>query len=125
MSNEKHPTFGNGKICYIVMPATNIDEAAKFYETVFNWQIRKREDGSTSFDDGVGEESGTWVTGMPPHQAKGLSIHLMVDDMDVTLQAIVANGGKIVEPVGKDSPEITASFSDPTGNVFGLYQHRG
>ncbi len=33
-----------------------------------------------------------------------------------------ANGGKIVQPIGMDSPEITARFSDPAGNVLGLYQ---
>jgi hypothetical protein len=30
--------------------------------------------------------------------------------------------GKIVQPIGVDSPEITARFSDPAGNIFGLFQ---
>jgi hypothetical protein len=29
-----------------------------------------------------------------------------------------------VQPVGADAPEITARFTDPGGNVIGLYQHR-
>jgi len=28
----------------------------------------------------------------------------------------------IVQPLGADAPEITARFSDPAGNVLGLYQ---
>jgi predicted enzyme related to lactoylglutathione lyase len=119
------PTFGNGKICYIEFPATDIERSADFYGKVFGWQIRKRGDGSTAFDDGVGEVSGTWILGRPPSSAPGLMIHIMVDDMTTTLDAIVANGCEIVQPVGADAPEITARFRDPGGNVIGLYQNRG
>jgi len=41
-----------------------------------------------------------------------------------TLDAILANGGEIVQPNGGDAPEITARFRDPGGNVIGLYQQR-
>jgi predicted enzyme related to lactoylglutathione lyase len=57
------PTIGNGKICYIEMPATDIVRSAEFYRRVFGWNIRKRGDGATAFDDGVGEVSGAWVVG--------------------------------------------------------------
>jgi len=36
-----HPTFGNGKICYIEIPAIDIALSAAFYEKVFGWRIRK------------------------------------------------------------------------------------
>ncbi len=52
------PTIGNGKICYIQMPAVDIARSAEFYRAVFGWKIRTRGDGSTAFDDGVGEVSG-------------------------------------------------------------------
>jgi predicted enzyme related to lactoylglutathione lyase len=48
--------------------------------------------------------------------------YIMVDSAAKTLEAIVANGGKIVQEIGKDAPEITARFTDPAGNVIGLYQ---
>ena len=59
------PTFGNGKICYIEIPATDVARSADFYAKVFGWNVRRRGDGSTAFDDGVGEVSGTWVLGRP------------------------------------------------------------
>jgi len=31
----------------------------------------------------------------------------------------------MVQGVGMHAPEITASFADPAGHVFGLYQHGG
>ncbi len=70
------PTLGNGKICYLEIPATDIARSVAFYEAVFAWRIRRRGDGSVAFDDGVGEVSGTWVTGRPPSLAPGLlSLH--------------------------------------------------
>ncbi|SRR6266478_2555799 len=116
------PTFANGKICYIEMPAADIARSSNFYQQVFSWNIRKRGNGSTSFDDTTGEVSGTWVLGRPPGAAPGLLLYVMVDSVVTTLEAIVANGGEIVQPIGADAPEITARFRDPGGNVIGLYQ---
>ncbi|HLK54839.1 MAG TPA: VOC family protein [Candidatus Angelobacter sp.] len=116
------PTLKNGKICYIEIPATDIARSAAFYQQAFGWSIRKRGDGSTAFDDGVGEVSGSWVLGRPPSTAPGLMVYVMVDSVAATLDLIVANGGEIVQPIGADAPEITARFRDPAGNVIGLYQ---
>jgi predicted enzyme related to lactoylglutathione lyase len=116
------PNYANGNICYIEIPAVDIPQSVAFYQSVFGWQTRKRGDGSTAFDDSVGEVSGTWVTGRPPSGTPGLLIYIMVDDINVTVDAVVANGGEIVQPVGVDAPEITARFRDPGGNVLGLYQ---
>ena len=122
MTNEKHPTLSNGKICYIEIPAIDINRAASFYKEVFGWQIRKRGDGHLAFDDTVGEVSGTWVVGRRAASEPGLLIYIMVDNIAKTIDAVIANGGKIVQPIGMDAPEITARFSDPAGNIFGLYQ---
>jgi uncharacterized protein len=116
------PSFGNGKICYIEIPATDIARSADFYHRVFGWNTRKRGDGSTAFDDAVGQVSGTWVLGRPPASAPGLLVYVMVDSVAAALDLIVANGGEIVQPIGVDAPEITAWFRDPAGNVIGLYQ---
>ncbi|HZI58280.1 MAG TPA: VOC family protein [Verrucomicrobiae bacterium] len=117
------PTYENGKICYIQMPTTDIARSAEFYRQVFGWKIRKRGDGSTAFDDGVGQVSGTWVIGRPPSVTPGLLIYIMVDSIAATIETIIANGGEIVQPIGADAPEITARFRDPGGNVLGLYQN--
>ena len=118
------PTYANGKICYIEMPALNVQRSAAFYEKVFGWVIRRRGDGSTAFDDTTGEVSGTWVTGRTP-AAPGLLVYIMVDSVAKTCEAVLANGGEIVQPIGADAPEITARFRDPGGNVIGLYQQPG
>jgi len=116
------PTLGNGKICYIEIPATDIVRSAEFYQRCFGWDIRERGDGATAFDDGVGQVSGTWVLGRPPMSQPGLMVYIMVDSVEDTIQKVVAAGGEIVQPIGRDAPEITARFRDPGGNVIGLYQ---
>lgn len=119
------PTLGNGKICYVEMPTTDIEKSAAFYQQVFGWNVRKRGDGATAFDDGVGEVSGTWVLNRPPSTTPGLMLYIMVDNAEATVEAIVANGGEIVQALGGDAPEITARFRDPGGNVIGIYQEPG
>src|SRR5882757_3285189 len=105
------PNYANGKICYVEIPATDIQHSADFYQKVFGWQVRKRGDGSTAFDDGVGQVSGTWLLNKKPATDPEIMIHIMVDDINASMDAVVANGGKIVQGVGAHAPEITAKIS--------------
>jgi catechol 2,3-dioxygenase-like lactoylglutathione lyase family enzyme len=75
------PTLGNGKICYIEIPAIDVHRSADFYRAVFGWQVRTRGDGQTAFDDAVGQVSGTWLLGRPASPTPGLLVYIMVDDM--------------------------------------------
>ena len=116
------PTLANGKVCYLEIPATDVARSADFYRKVFDWEIRQRGDGAIAFDDGVGEVSGAFVPGRPPSSAPGLMVYIWVESASATVEAIVANGGEIVQAIGGDAPEITARFRDPGGNVLGIYQ---
>jgi predicted enzyme related to lactoylglutathione lyase len=116
------PTLANGKVCYIELPAADIQRSADFYAEVFGWRIRQRSDGHTAFDDTTGEVSGTWVLGRPAASEPGLLLYIMVDSVAATADMVVAKGCEIVQPIGADAPEITARFRDPGGNVIGLYQ---
>ena len=40
--------------CYLQIPAVDIEQSVVFYETVFGWNIRRRETGNPSFDDASG-----------------------------------------------------------------------
>jgi uncharacterized protein len=116
------PTATNGKICYVQLPAIDIQRSAEFYSQVFGWKMRQRGDGSTAFDDSVHGVSGAFVLGRPPAATPGLLVYVMVDSVTATLDKIAAEGGEIVQSIGADAPEITARFRDPGGNVIGLYQ---
>src|SRR4029077_11152521 len=118
------PTLANGKVCYIEIPAVDIQRSADFYATVFGWGLRQRGDGHMAFDDTTGQVSGTWVVGRPPSAAPGLLVYIMVDSVAASIDAVVAHGGELVQPIGADAPEITARFRDPGGNVIGLSEQR-
>ncbi|HVK59302.1 MAG TPA: VOC family protein [Candidatus Kapabacteria bacterium] len=112
----------HGKICYLEIPATDIQRSADFYQKVFGWNIRQRSDGKIAFDDPTGGVSGTWVLKRPPMTQPGLLFYIMVDSVAKSANAVMAAGGDIVQRIGVDAPEITARFTDPAGNVIGLYQ---
>ncbi len=122
MEDDKHPTLKKGKICYIEIPAADANKSASFYKNAFGWNIRQRGDGNTAFDDTVGEVSGAWVVGRKPMSEVGVLIYIMCDNIERSIEAVISNGGSIVQPLGMDAPEKTARFSDPAGNIFGLYQ---
>lgn len=119
---DKQPTFGNGKICYLEIPAHDIGVSASFYNKAFGWKLRRRSDGPVAFDDGVGEVSGMWVLNKKPMTEPGIIISIMVDDADATVILVTANGGKIVHSMKTDSGEVIVHFTDPAGNIMGIYQ---
>lgn len=116
--------YATGKICYIEIPAVNVDQLARFYHQCFGWEMRNRGDGSVAFDDTVHQVSGSFVTGRPPSHEPGLVVHIMVADIEAIIAAVESHGGTIVQPVDPASPEVFALFRDPAGNVLGIYQER-
>ncbi len=109
--DTKQPTFANGKICYIEIPAIDINSSANFYKEVFGWRIRNNSEGNISFDDTIGEVSGTWVLGRKPATEIGFVISIMVDSIEATLDLIITHGGKIIQPMNKEGQEKMARFS--------------
>jgi uncharacterized glyoxalase superfamily protein PhnB len=117
------PTFANGKICYLEIPAADVDRSSRFYRDAFGWELRTRGDGSIAFDDAVNEVSGTWVTGRPPSAEPGIMVHIMVADLDAALAAVGAAGGEVVNADAAPGERV-GHVRDPAGNVIGVYQGR-
>ena len=119
------PTYRTGKICYIEIPAKDVQQSAEFYRRAFGWHIRKRGDGAIAFDDTVNEVSGTWVLGRPVAAEPGLMVYIMVGSAAAAVDAVVSAGGEIVKPVDPNAREVVATFRDPAGNLMGIYQQPG
>jgi uncharacterized protein len=118
------PIYRTGKICYIEIPAKDIQQSVEFYQRAFGWQTRQRGDGSTA-DDTVNEVSGTWVLGRPIAAEPGLMVYIMVASAAAAVDAIVFAGGEIVNRVDPNAREVVATFRDPAGNLIGIYQQPG
>ena len=112
----------NGKVCYLEIPALDIHTSAAFYESVFGWKIRRSDDGSTAFDDGIGQVSGMWVTNKKPMSEPGIIVSIMVDDAEATGKLVPDAGGLVIASMKLDSGEVIVHFRDPAGNFMGMYQ---
>ena len=122
MNNNSQPTFANGKICYLEIPALDLQQSSTFYQIVFGWNIREDNEGHVSFDDTVGQVSGMWVLDREPATKPGLLISIMVTSISDTLKLIAENNVNVVQTPDNNLSEGIARFSDPAGNVFCLYQ---
>ena len=122
---EERPIYRTGKICYVEIPALDVNQSAEFYVQAFGWRLRRRGDGAISFDDTVFAVSGSFVTGRPPAAEPGLVVSIMVADMAVAAEAVRRAGGQIVRISDPGEDEIYAWFTDPAGNILGLYQQPG
>jgi predicted enzyme related to lactoylglutathione lyase len=68
------PTLATGKICYLEIPAADVERSSRFYRDAFGWELRTRDDGTIAFDDAVKEVSGSWVTDRPPSAEPGIMV---------------------------------------------------
>jgi predicted enzyme related to lactoylglutathione lyase len=125
MKNTIDHTLSNGKICYVELPAIDIEKSSLFYAEVFGWNIRTGSNGRLEFDDGIGEVSGTWVTGRQAATEQGLLLSIMVDNVDDTVKLLESHGSSIVNKANIGDDQFIAWFTDPAGNVLGIYQDAG
>jgi uncharacterized protein len=113
------------RLCYLEIPALDIQQSVAFYENVFGWNIRHRDTTRPSFYDATGTISGAWVTGRQISHESGLLPYICVDNIDATIAQVAVYGGVIVIAPQPDSPggaSLIATFRDPAGNLLGLYQ---
>ena len=119
------PTYRNGKICYVEIPARDPAQSAEFYVRVFGWSFRTRGDGSLAFDDTVGQVSGSFVRDRDAARETGVMVYVMVADAVACIDAIKSAGGEIVREIDPNAHEVFAWFRDPAGSVLGIYQQPG
>ncbi len=118
------PTLATGKICYLEIPAIDVERSSRFYRDAFGWELRTRGDGAIAFDDAVREVSGSWVTGRPPSAEPGIMVHVMVADLETALAAVRGAGGEVLN-ADAAAGERVGHVRDPAGNVIGIYQEPG
>ncbi len=114
----------DGKICYLELPATDVQRSADFYTTVFGWKCRDRGDGVTGFDSN-GDVSGSFDPDRKAVEDPGFILSIMCEDIAATIGRITGYGCEMVKPLGFHPTEKVAHFRDPGGNVLGLYEEPG
>jgi predicted enzyme related to lactoylglutathione lyase len=108
------PTLATGKICYVEIPATDVERSSRFYSDAFGWELRARGDGAIAFDDAVKEVSGSWVTGRPPSAEPGIMVHIMVADLEAALTRVRSAGGEVLNDDAEPGERV-GHVRDPGG----------
>jgi len=119
------------KVVHFEIPADDLDRARAFYQQAFGWTINSLPEldynivETTPIDEtNVPTEPGAINGGMMRRQAPINSpvITIGVDDIDAALQRVEELGGKTEIPKqGVADMGFTAYFSDPEGNLVGLW----
>jgi predicted enzyme related to lactoylglutathione lyase len=112
----------HGNLSYLHIPAVDVHQSAAFYEQIFGWDIHNRDTDHPGFADGTGHVIGAWVTDQAISREPGLLPYIYVNDINDTVRQIEVNGGKIVKAPYREGNLWVATFSDPAGNVIGLWQ---
>jgi len=115
--------MASGQIGWVELHVEDAETSAKFYESAFDWQIQRDPNMPEyiMWRDSGGQLGGGFTASM--RKATG-QIYLMSDDIEQSLKAVEAAGGKQVKEKTLITEEIGywGQFEDPAGNVMGLFQ---
>lgn len=116
-----------GVPCWVDLTVSDVPAAQEFYSAVLGWTF--------AWDDAdeyggyvIGQVDGRAAAGIGPTPQPGLpsawTVYLASDDADGTAAAVTAAGGTMLLPPG-DVGALGRMFvaADPTGAVFGVWQH--
>jgi predicted enzyme related to lactoylglutathione lyase len=96
-----------------------------FYEQVFGWkvQVDPSMDDYAMFTDTSGNVGGAFTSSIPKGDG-ATKVYITVDSADASLDAVGKAGGKTTQPRTLITEEIGywATFTDPVGNVVGLFE---
>ena len=112
-----------GKVIHFEIPIDEGDRAVAFYGRAFGWQMNR--EGPLDYWTTAGGE-GEGIDGALAKrdpQAPGLTFYISVDDIDESLAAIAAAGGRpLTDRLPIPTVGWTAFFIDSEGNRLGLFQ---
>jgi predicted enzyme related to lactoylglutathione lyase len=113
----------NQPLLHIEIPTLNPGSAGEFYGEVFGWKIEtNQEHNYVTFQSEGGLRGGFAGASEPTYKAGELLLYLPTEDIDATLTAIEAHGGKTLHPRTVIPKVLSwAIFADPAGNRVGLF----
>ena len=111
-----------GGISYLHIPATDVGAAARFYESVFGWDVHGHDSERPGFVDSTGHVAGARMSDQAVSREPGLLPYIYVSDVAATVDLVVAYGGEIVAAPYAEGNLSVATFRDPAGNVMRLWQ---
>ena len=109
-------------ISYVELAAPDLAASQAFYASAFGWQFNDYGPASAGIRtaEGDGEVGGLNAAG--PGGSGGPLVLLVSEDLDASLAAVEAAGGRVVTPIGAYPGGRRFTFADPAGTVLGVFQ---
>jgi uncharacterized protein len=122
----------SAKVVHFEIPVDDRERASSFYASVFDWEMQHMPEMRYTIagtvpvgDDQLPTERGAINGGLMDRSTETPTpvITIGVDDIDISLKAVEANGGSVITPK-TPIPEMGAFayFTDSEGNVMGLFE---
>jgi hypothetical protein len=110
-------------ICHIEICTTDLKKSEEFYRKIFNWKIKSADFPDYSSFETEKEPGGGLMKVDKINPGEGVTVYVLVDDVDKTLSLAKKSGGKII----KEKTEIPnigwyGLFSDLDGNILGVFK---
>jgi uncharacterized protein len=125
MSTRTRP-WPPGMPCWADLTVPDLAAATAFYSAVLGWSF---DEPSAEFGGYViAQAGGGAAAGVGPQQQPGVppawTLYLASDDVDATAAAVTSHGGTLLLPPGDvGGLGRLCVAADPTGAVFGVWQH--
>lgn len=96
----------------------DLDALQRFYAGVFGWQIAPKGPGYALATTAEGTPNGALIEA----ETAGITIGIIVADLDAALKDAVAQGGLVAMPVIDNGWVKKATLADPAGNHVTVIQ---
>ncbi len=116
-------THTHHAIDYVELPVDDLAAARAFYTAAFDWAFNEYGPDYAGIRDASGDGEVGGLNGLAPHAARGAGplVLLYSDDLDATLTAVKAAGGRIVDGPYEFPGGRRFTFTDPAGNELGVW----
>ena len=108
-------------IDYIEINVHDLAEARSFYEQAFGWQFNDYGGAYAGIRTPTGDGELGGLNPQGPTGPGGVLVQLYSDDLEGSLAAVRGAGGQVVEGPYAFPGGRRFAFSDPTGNVLGVW----
>lgn len=122
----------SAKVVHFEIPVDDRERASSFYASVFDWEMQHMPEMRYTIagtvpvgDDQLPTERGAINGGLMDRSTETPNpvITIGVDDIDISLKAVEANGGSVITPkTPLPGMGAFAYFTDSEGNVMGLFE---
>jgi len=111
-------------IDYIEFPAADFDATKSFYSKAFGWRFQDYGEDYCGFNDEK-LDGGFYKSKRSSSTENGSAlVVLYADDLEKTLEKVVANGGIIVRPMFDFPGGRRFHFADPNGNELAVWSEK-